>query len=221
MAINWGLAQQSQGNDYLGPLQALALGQQAKAQQVQQQQQQRALQARQTAGQQLARGDTAGARQTAYASGDMELAQTIGGLEDHHRKTLGEVYDTIGSAAVALKRLPQEQRAGAFAAIAPALKARGVPDDVLASVNLSDGALDGYVATAQGVKDAIGKAEPYTLSPGQVRMGADGEILARSPYKPEILKTDEGTFLYNPNGQASGAGQGVAGPVDKDASTLR
>ncbi|MEG8058022.1 hypothetical protein QP150_16210 [Sphingomonas sp. 22L2VL55-3] len=146
--------------DYLQSLQSIG---QAQAQQQQTQmrgyqfqQQQRQDQARPAIQQRAAGGDFTGAQQDALASGDYDLAKSIGGLADDHRKKLATESDWMGRAANALRRVPEAQRASVFSSMLPTLQAQGgFHADELHGVDLSDGGLDRFITLSQSIKDQL------------------------------------------------------------------
>jgi hypothetical protein len=106
--------------------------------------------------QQIQEGRYEDAQATAFGTGDIGLADKIGGLHEDHRKQLAAQSDWMGRAANSLKKLPAEQRAQVFASMAPTLRSHGFSPNELAGVDFSDESLDGYVALSQSVKDQLG-----------------------------------------------------------------
>jgi hypothetical protein len=88
MAINFGLAESSDPNSYLGPLQAMAAGRQAALET-------RRAAARQAALGLAASGDLAGGQRTALAGGDTETADYIRAAEA--RSAAGSVIGLYGT----------------------------------------------------------------------------------------------------------------------------
>ena len=214
MAINWGLAQpQGGGFDYLESLQAL--GQQAAQKQAMHQrqyafdQQVRQDQARPAIQQQAAAGDFRGAQAQAFNLGDYDALKYVGGLEAAKHAQLATEADTIGRLATSLIGMPQEQRAAAFAAVAPQLKQAGFDDSELAGVQLTDGALQQYIKLATDTKDAITaynkQQEGYTLNQGDRRY-VGNQMIAENPAAPKYQAVPEGGMLVRVDG-------GTATPV--------
>lgn len=207
MAVNWGLANQNDGFDYLQSLQAIgnqAAQKQALAQRdyaFRQQQQQD--QARPAIQQRAAAGDYAGAQAQAFTLGDYDALKYVSGLEATHHAKLATEADTIGRLATSLIGLPQEQRAAAFAAVAPQLKQAGFDDSELAGVQLTDGALQQYIKLATDTKDAIGaynkQQEGYTLAQGSRRY-VNGQMVAENPAEPRYQAVPEGGMLVRVDG---------------------
>lgn len=227
MAINWGLAQpQGGGFDYLESLQAL--GQQAAQRQAMQQrqyafdQQVRQDQARPAIQQQAAAGDFRGAQAQAFSLGDYDALKYVGGLEAAKHAQLASEADTIGRLATSLIGMPQEQRAAAFAVVAPQLKQAGFDDSELAGVQLTDGALQQYIKLATDTKDAITaynkQQEGYTLNQGDRRY-VGNQMVAENPAAPKYQAVPEGGMLVRVDGGtatpvygAPGAGGGQQQP---------
>lgn len=233
MAVNWGLANPGGGFDYLQSLQAIgaqAAQRQALAsqQQVQQQrdyafrQQQQQDQARPAIQQRAAAGDFAGAQAQAFNLGDYDALKYVSGLEATHHAKLANEADTIGRLATSLIGLPQEQRAQAFAAVAPQLKQAGFSDGELAGVDLSDAALQQYIKLATDTKDAIGaynkQQEGYTLTPGSRRF-VGGQMVAENPAAEKPIWDSESGSLIYPSAYQGGQGgvqvpaMGAGGPL--------
>jgi hypothetical protein len=184
--------------------------------------------------QQVATGDYDGARVAAAFSGNQPIAEFVGGLQKEHQAKLSDMAGTLGSTAYALRQITDPaQRASAFQAYIPALKAHGISDTDLAAAqaNLSDGALDGYINSAQTVRQHVEDAQaqaaaaakanaPYTLAPGEARYDASGHQIARSDFKPDVTFVDNGdgtktrviTNLDGGSGGASPAGIGATRP---------
>jgi hypothetical protein len=168
MAVEWGLA--APRFNALETLQAFGAAQQQRMQQqaleMKQAEQQRALQTQAIVGQRAQAGDYQGAQQVAAASGDFDLATQIQRLGAGERDRLKAEGEAIGRAAFALRRLPQDQRAQAIQAMAPALRQAGLSDQEIAGADLSDGGLDGYVALATSINDQFGQSQPrYQVIP--------------------------------------------------------
>lgn len=52
-----------------------------------------------------------------------------------------------------------------------------------------------------------GGGEDFTLAPGSVRYDAEGNVVASSPYRPEIIRGPDGSIIeYTPGGGGSGSG---------------
>lgn len=157
MAIQWGLA--GPGYDALETLQVAG---QAAQQRMQQQRMQEEAAARQQAAQTRARaagqlqgGDYAGATNTAIGAGDFDLAKQISGMREDERKATAAQFDTIGRVAFGLRNVPMEQRAQRLQAVAPQLLAMGIAEEELAGLDLSDAAIDGYIATSQTIAQRL------------------------------------------------------------------
>ena len=131
--MDWSLTKTGLDNqyDYLDALQKTgqaALSQSyARASDYKTRQAQRQDEIRPLIAQRLAQGDYDGAQQQALASGDNDYASKIGDLHDAHLKTLQDQNNAVGAAAQYLGSRPQTQRADAFEAMVPGLKAYGSP----------------------------------------------------------------------------------------------
>lgn len=66
--------------------------------------------ARQKAGGMAASGDTRGARETALAAGDFDLAKALDGMDESNRAAAGKRADAIGNAALFVQSQPEEMR---------------------------------------------------------------------------------------------------------------
>lgn len=223
--IDFSLGPKVSGEDYLGPLHALELGRQAKSAETQMKLAQQRQVNQQQVLQRYSAGDTQGAQQQAFASGDFDLAKHLSDNDETHRKALAGAYDTIGAVSMQLKGLPVEQRAQAFAQVAPMLKARGVPDQVLQQAGgaLDDASLDGYISSAQSVSDQIKRHDeqnkPVQLSDGASLINPTTGATIASNEKDAKWQFDQqsGSWLQEP-----GTGGMIAGGVPSAApSTAR
>jgi hypothetical protein len=148
--------------NYLEPLQAFGLGQQAARQRAADARaevdRKRADETRATVSTRLGAHDYLGAETAAISGGNAELASHIASLDAATRTRVAEGFNTIGSLAYSLKQVPPEERQARFQAAIPMLRAHGLGDDVLQHVDLSDAGLDGYVSSALTVKEQIAQA---------------------------------------------------------------
>lgn len=206
MAVQWGLANPGQGYDYLETLQQLGQAQarqqsiQNDAYKLQTMQRQDAM--RPQIAQQVQAGDYSGAAGAAAAGGDFDYASAISKIGADKYKQLGEQADVMGSIALQLRGLPPEARRNALIASVPALRARGFSPDELRNADLSDGSLDGYIATAQTVKDVLGQQMDAA------RFGETQRHNQAMESKPRWqFDSESGSWLQEP-----GTGAGYAGP---------
>jgi hypothetical protein len=162
MAVNWNLA--GGGFNALQTLQAFGAAQQERLQQqaldMKRAEQQRTMYATQAAAGRAAAGDYRGAQQVAAAAGDFDLAGQIQRLDAGQRERLKAESEAIGRVAYSLSQLPQEQRAAALQQAMPALRAAGISDQEIASADLSDGGLRGYIAMATSIGDQFRQSQP-------------------------------------------------------------
>lgn len=186
MAVDWGLALQQTGKEALGTIDAFNAGQAATLKRNEMIQQRNA---RAAAAPQIAAGNYDQAASTALQGGDINYAEAIGKLGGDHRKQLADEADALGSVAYGLKQLPPDQRAAAFQQAIPALKARGFSDQELAAggQDLSDGALDGHINTAQSVKDMVAAHEKANEPTTTQRELASAGIVPGDPRYAEAV----------------------------------
>lgn len=207
MAVQWGLANPGGGYDYLETLQTLgqqrALDQSVAARGYALQQQQAQDAARPAIQQRAASGDYAGASAQAFNLGDYDALKYVGGLKAEQHAKLQQEADAIGRLAASLRQQPESERAGLFQSIAPLLQRQGFTPQELASVNLSDGALDQYIALATDTKTALStyaqQQEAYTLTPGSRRY-ANNRLVAENPAAPKYVTTPAGSISTLVNG---------------------
>lgn len=206
MAINFGLATAGEGFDYLQSLQALG-NQRAQRQQLavndyRLQSQQRLDAARPGIAQQVGAGDFLGARSAALAAGDFDYADAIGKMDEQQRKRLDAESQTLGSVSFQLRQIPAQQRQQAFAAVVPDLKRAGFSDAELAQFDLGDQSLDGKIAIASSVKDAI------DAQMSAARLGETQRHNLAMESKPRWqFDAESGSWLQEP-----GTGNGYVGP---------
>lgn len=230
MAINFGLAKPDNGFDYLETLRALGqqqalkqdMASQAQRQQIQgyqfnQQRQQD--QARPQILQQAQAGNIAGAQRQAFAVGDFDAAKMVQSLDEQKRGQLAQQMGTLGRLATSLIRLPQEQRAQAFAAVKPMLHQQGFDPALVDAADLSDGGLQQYIAAAAGTDDAI-KNYYKSTQPTEVSSGATlvnpqtGEVVYQAPTKPDWqFDSESGSWLQKPGTGTAGYAAGGGGPA--------
>jgi hypothetical protein len=141
-------------------------------------------------------------RDAAAKGGDIATMQNmdemIGGLDDNQKAQFGEGMNFLAQTAESLKQFSPETRA------AEAIKAlQNSPyanPQVMAQIEragadglITNKELDDFVMATMSVADRVKAqreampkpAEPFTLSPGQIRYGADGTQLARAPETPK------------------------------------
>lgn len=214
MAINFGLAQPSGGYDYLETLRALGQNQalqqdmasQAQRQQIQGYQFDRVREqdtARPQILQQAQGGDSAGAQQRAFAIGDYDALKALQGLDEQKRGQLAQQMGTLGRLATSLIKLPSEQRAQAYQAVAPMLVRQGFDPSLVQAADLSDGGLQQYIAAAGSTDDVLKnyykQQEGYTLNQGDRRY-VGGELVAENPAAPKYQAVPEGGMLVRTDG---------------------
>lgn len=224
---NWGLLNGGDQVDGLAILRQYGQAQQDQFQQVQirdamqqrqlqQQQRQQVMANRPQIQQQIRTGDFSGARQNAAAAGDFDYLPHIQGLETAKRAQLAQEAEYLGRASFALKKVPLDQRPTVLAGLVPQLRQAGFSDQEIAaaSQDLSDGTLDGYIATATSLKDqldAFNKAnEPKVLGRGD-ELWSNGQRIganSQSPAADYVFDQESGDWLLKP-----GTGGGPAAPM--------
>lgn len=110
-------------------------------------------------------------------------------------------------AGTVLLSIPQANRAQAYtSSIAPALKAMGADDSMIAQAgsDLSDAALQ----TFTGEVDK--SLEQFTLSPGSARYDSTGKVIASQPFAPEYKSVSPGETLVEVGGGGVAAPSGSA-----------
>ena len=162
MPVQWGLANPGGGFDYLESLTALGnlatQRQNNAANAYKLQEAQRVQQMRPEIAQRAQSGDLRGAQQQALAGGDFDYADALGKLDETQLKRAGEEAGIMASVASNLRQVPLDQRGSLLQSYIPALKATGhFSDDEIAAAaaDLSDGRLDGFIATGTSLKDRI------------------------------------------------------------------
>lgn len=240
MAVDWGIADPSKGFDYLQSLQSIG---QSQAQSLQNQtnqyklrQQQRQDELRPAIAARLGQNDYAGAQQQAVSVGADDLANTIGGLHDQHFKDLSAQNEAYGTTAYTLAQIKDpQQRAQAYAAAVPHLKALGISDQELANPDLSDASLQQHIAQAQGIDSIIKQKQQEReaaqrdreLGQGDQRidLARQGQTLDEQKFafeKTKPVSAGYGTSLIDPStGRVvyDGSG-GLAGGGGGDTSRL-
>lgn len=204
MAVNWALANQGGGFDYLESLQALgglrAQRQQLDANDFALRTKQQVQAARPQIAQRVASGDYAGARSAAAAVGDFDYADVIGKLDEGRRKQLERESEAQGSVAWQLRQLPPEARAQALAGALPALRAAGFADTEW--TDLGDQALDGKIAVASNIKDV------FDRQLGTARLAETQRHNLVTESRPRWqFDSESGSWLQEP-----GTGNSYAGP---------
>lgn len=160
MAVQWALADQSKGFDYLESLRAIgtAASQQATANRSRYDLSHLKLMdaARGNMAATAASGNMQEARTQALGIGDFDFAKAIGAMADDDRKRIAQEGEIIGRAAYALRKAPQDQRATVFSGMVPHLRQRGFSMDELRGItDFSDSALDAYVGMSQSIRDSM------------------------------------------------------------------
>lgn len=126
-------------------------------------------QARATAAQQFSGGNLAGAQATALGAGDFDLLGALGKMTDQQKAEAKDRADKIASLAYGLRQLPYDQRKTRLAEIAPHAAQLGLKPEDIATVDPTDGVLDGYVSGALNLKDQIERhdklSKPVELDP--------------------------------------------------------
>ena len=204
MAVDWRLANPGGGFDYLESLMSLgnveAQRQQNAARAYQMQEAQRVQQQRPTIAQRAQGGDLRGAQQDALAGGDFDYAEALGKLDESQLKRAGEEAGIMASVASNLRKAPQNERGVLLQSYLPALKATGhFSDEELsaAAADLSDGRLDGFIATGTSLKDRIDQQL-------RERTITETERHNRINETRPIWDPSSGTLIY-PSGSAPGA----------------
>lgn len=209
MPVQWGLANQGGGFDYLESL--TALGNIATQRQNNQtnayklQEAQRIQQQRATIAPRAQAGDLQGAQQQALAGGDFDYAEALGKLNETQMRRAGEEAGIFASVASNLRSMPMEQRAVALQSYIPSLKATGYFSDeelAAAAADLSDGRLDGAIATGTSLKDRIDQQLRERTIAETERHNRVNEGKPRWQFDSE-----SGSWLQEP-----GTGNGYTGP---------
>lgn len=146
---------------------------------------------RSVAGGQFAKGDTAGAINTAASAGDLEGVKTFQDLDKDQLERAYTVSQRTAPLLYGLKDVPADQRPEALQALAPSLLANGFKPEQLGQIDLSDRGLDGIKNSAITIAQRL-EAE------GRDRKAAlDAEELAyRKQHDAEQLGvTREGNYL--------------------------
>lgn len=170
------------------------------------------------AGQAMAQGNRAGAAGELYGAGMIDAGRTLEqegrNIEADTRKARMEDQELANNerkqkaeflkqAATVLRQIPTEARAEAFTGkVAPALKAMGIPDDIIAQAgqHLDDTSLQTFIGEVNKA------AEQYTLAPGSKRFDANGRLIAEAPFAPEYQKVGAGETLVEIGGGVGGGG---------------
>lgn len=220
MAVEWGLAGRNQYN-YLDSLQQIG---NAQAQQLQSQTaaaklveigQQHAL--RQRAASQVQSGDFRGGAKVALEGGDIDLARAIASYGDADRKRIGQQAGVMAAAAARLRALPENQRQAAFLQLSPMLQRFGFQQDELASPDLTDQGLDGYIRYGHSVLEGTDPQDEPSVIRTLRAIGIDPQstqgqdIVTRSLAAPRYLPNGDGTFTVV--GGGSGSVQPTSTPV--------
>lgn len=165
----------------------------------------------------IADGQGRQAADTALRAGDFESAQGVqsyvSSLDAQQRAAAQQRTEAMARAAVTLRGLPQEQRAGAAAQLAEQI---GV--EVPQGFDFSDTALDGVINQARSLEQLLKPAEGFTLGDGQVRFDAQGNEIARGPQTPKYVAVPEGGRLERVD---AGRGAGVASGAAPAMSGVR
>lgn len=225
MAINFGLANQGGGFDYLESLQAIGnaamqrQGLQQRAYAFDQQRQQD--QARVGLADRARGGDFAGARQEAALGGDFDFANALGGLDDDKLKRLSVELDAIGQLHPVLKALPPEQRAAVGSA---ALARAGFSPQELADMDWSDAGLDASYQMSTAGKAALA-ARMKASQPVEISAGATlydpvtQQPIYQAPSLPKWqFDSESGSWLQEPGSGAAGTRPATPTPSAGDPS---
>lgn len=216
MPVNWNLANPGGGFDYLESLQSIG-NVALQRQRIDQSQSQIVL--RQRAGTQIQNGNFGGAASTALQGGDLDLARTIGGMQQDQRKRLAQEAIVASAAASRIRTLPQAQREQALIEIAPTLQRYGFAPQELSGLDLTDQGLDGYLQVLRGVLDTTDKQDEPSVIRSLRAVGIDPQsaagrdIVTRSLTPPRYLPNGDGTFTV-----VGGAGEGGAPPQHAGAA---
>ena len=219
------LAPNRAGFNYLESLQAIGnarsqdIQNQSATQKLMEAGQQQTLR-RQVAGQVQA-GDFRGGAQAALQGGDIDLAKTIAGYGDSERKRMGQEAGAMAAAAARLRGLPENLRPAAFSQLSPMLQRFGFGHEELASPDLTDQGLDGYIRYGHSVLEGTDPQDEPSVIRTLRAIGIDPQsahgqdIVTRSLAAPRYLPNGDGTFTVvgggGPGG-ASGAAPGGMSP---------
>ena len=129
---------------------------------------------RQQAGGMAAKGNYAGAQQSALEAGDFDLHGTISKLEAGQREQVQRRLGSAAPLAVQMLQIPDPgRRAAMLHDAAPALINNGWTQEEIAGFQPTDDKLRALIANAQEVGDALKlfnqQQEAYTLAPGSDR----------------------------------------------------
>jgi len=162
---------------------------------------------------QVQAGDFRGGAQAALQGGDIDLAKTIAGYGDAERKRMGQEAGVMAAAAARLRALPENLRPAAFSQLSPMLQRFGFGQEELASPDLTDQGLDGYIRYGHSVLEGTDPQDEPSVIRTLRAIGIDPQsahgrdIVTRSLAAPRYLPNGDGTFTV------IGGGPGVAAPT--------
>lgn len=149
---------------------------------------------------QVQAGDFRGGAQAALQGGDIDLAKTIAGYGDAERKRMGQEAGVMAAAAARLRALPENLRPAAFSQLSPMLQRFGFGQEELASPDLSDQGLDGYIRYGHSVLEGTDPQDEPSVIRTLRAIGIDPQsaqgqdIVTRSLAAPRYLPNGDGTF---------------------------
>ncbi len=154
---------------------------------------------RQVSGQVQA-GDFRGGAQAALQGGDIDLAKSISGYGDAERKRMGQEAGVMAAAAARLRALPENLRPAAFSQLSPMLQRFGFGQEELASPDLTDQGLDGYIRYGHSVLEGTDPQDEPSVIRTLRAIGVDPQsaqgqdIVTRSLAAPRYLPNGDGSF---------------------------
>lgn len=177
------------------------------------------------------RGGYEALRGAAASRGDFQMMaqveQALSGMDEQQRAGFKESMEFLGQTALSLKGVPPEARGQAAMEIlqnSPYANPQILQQiqQAAADGRITDEELDSFAMQTMSVADQVKRAdanrpkppEPFTLSPGQVRYGADGQRLASVPDRPQANagQAPPSGYRWNPDGSLSKI---PGGPADK------
>jgi hypothetical protein len=101
-----------------------------------------------------ANGDVEGARRTALSAGEFAIIKELDGMDDARRKRVEEVTRSVAPVIVSLKQVPPAMRRQAAAAVLPS---RGLTQQQIEQLDLSDAGIDAKIGEAMTITEYLAK----------------------------------------------------------------
>jgi hypothetical protein len=159
---------------------------------------------------QVQAGDSRGGAQAALQGGDIDLAKSIVGYGDAERKRIGQEAGVMAAAATRLRALPENLRPAALSQLSPMLQRYGFGQEELASPDLTDQGLDGYIRYGHSVLEGTDPQDEPSVIRTLRAIGVDPQsaqgqdIVTRSLAAPRYLPNGDGTFTVVGGGSMPG-----------------